>query len=315
MRHVSAVRIEKVWASGPFDDAGGKWWWRRKSIRQHRVSLHDLSEVRRGFDSKENERIRLDDDASVGLAGLSLAEVFTPSSVSGLYDAIDRLPVDSREYKKYIRDELAGTRSATSFGGWRQLALVRPPGRFILSDGFHDDRLPAGVDAVWITLFTPLPSVIVLIATFVIEEDAGSLNKALRNDYESTIHSVRVSVRGRLGGLRRHLPWARPRDVSYSHGIWPPHAMQRKACEDQLSVIEDEASRWLSRVFPGRFANVESNRRPIMRIFLTQGFVPFSGRSFAMQSLRLDSGFNDVWRSEKGHGWAVSSGECISRCH
>ncbi len=188
----------------------GKCGWRhRKSLR----SLREEAEADRGAweisDDHENEESRLPPGEEVHLGGLVLTEAFTPSTISALHDGLARFPEDSPGQRQEWIAALTAGRTAGGIGGWISLGSVRRPGDFGL--GSFDPELPDGVDAAWVHLHFPTPSLTLVVATFTLTDSAGDLSSLLRADYHSEAADFRVRVDGPLGRLRAHLPWARPR--------------------------------------------------------------------------------------------------------
>jgi hypothetical protein len=294
-----------MWASGPLYIPPNAWWWQRPTIREHRRRLSGRPAGQAERDRESNSRVRLDSAETVHLAGLTLVESFTPTTVHKLYDAIAGLP-GGKEYNSWLNENFARSRTGTSFGGWRSLGVVRPPGRPIFGGGFADPNVPAGVDAIWLTVFTPLPSVTQLVATFVFDEEAGDLTRYLRADYETEVHSIRVHVRGPLGKIRSRVPWSRPRSGSFNHGIWLPDMQQRIAAQSLIELHEDRCCRWLAKMFPGAYATVSASGRPVTRVLLTEGTEPLTGNIAPLRAVDLNpSGL--IWKGgDEGVGWRMS---------
>jgi hypothetical protein len=147
-------------------------WWRRptvRAIKREAAKHHDYMDK---WDRKGNVRSRLPDKESVHLGGLVLAEAFSPSTVSALYDFLRNWPGNNdRRPAEWVAD-LDRSRSGAR-SGWSYLGVVRPSGEFMIGDGYHDDDLPDSVTAVWFHLSYLMPSLAVVVATFTFSDNAA----------------------------------------------------------------------------------------------------------------------------------------------
>jgi hypothetical protein len=160
------------------------------------------------FDKRDNDASRLPATERIHLGGLVLAEAFTPSTISALKRALAEFP-DSRGRKTEWLANLEQGRSAGRSGGWQNLGPVRRPGDFGLNS--FDSEIPDAVDAIWPVIFSLTPSLTMVVATFTFKDEDSNLSSMLRADYKTSASKPRVHVQGRLGQVRRHIPWARPR--------------------------------------------------------------------------------------------------------
>ncbi|MFV2195042.1 hypothetical protein [Nocardiopsis sp. LOL_012] len=285
------------------------WWWKRPTVRQ--ILEQEAKSGIEGWDKsdkKANEVSRLPDDESIHLGGVVLAEAFTPSTVSALYESIGRSPF-SQEYKvQEIVDFIERSRSGAQVGGSYLFGLVRPPGRLIMMNGFSDPSLPEGVDAVWLTLHCPTPSLTILIATFSLEEDAGDLSCLLRKDYK-TRFNPEIKIPGRLGKLRAKIPWSRPIQYGIGGTISLVEIQKREAYEQVASQIEEGCREWLSRNFGGRFSREPMEHRPSARLLLTKNQAPYKDHRRYLSPLGMDYPFS--WRSQGAACWAIRYNDFI----
>ncbi|MEJ2865330.1 hypothetical protein [Actinomycetospora flava] len=153
-------------------------------------------------DRRDNDRNRLHKKESFHLAAISTAQLYTPSTVEQLTGAINRLPAHPG-FKRTIREELSERRRRHGGGRVFEIGTATHRGRIIDRQGFYDDELPDQFLQVWLTAYFPMPATSVLVATFVLCEESGSLYDILRTDVPSTIEDVRVHVHGRFGKLYR----------------------------------------------------------------------------------------------------------------
>lgn len=285
----------------------GTKWIARPTIRnlKKKHSPSASIDLWRRNDDKENARHRLPPDEQVNLGGLTLVEAFPPSSVSRLYSAISRLPGQSPETKRRRLIRIEESRSATGREGWESLGCVRHPGASIFSSGFHDPELPIGVSAVWLRLYYLIPSTVILVATFTLEEDAGDLSEILRKDYSTELCNERMEISGRLTRIRSKISWVRPKRFSTSHSFYTPQFQKVDACEDAISTVEANCWKWISKRFPGRFSVEPPKYRPGFRVFLTKDSEPFESSQQALSLVGLGLSVHK-WSAPEFPGWSIS---------
>lgn len=285
----------------------GKKWIARPTIRNLKKE-HSPTKSRdlwRRNDDKENARHRLPPNEQVNIGGFTLVEAFPPSNVSQLYSAISKLPGRSSETKRNLLVRIEESRSATGRAGWESLGYVRHPGASMFSDGFYDPELPKEVSAVWLRLYYFIPSTVILVATFTLEEEAGDLSEILRKDYSTELRNERTKISGSFTRIRSQIPWAKPKRFSTSHSFYTPQFQKIDACEDAISTIEEGCWRWISKRFPGRFSTEPSKYRPSLRILFTKDSEPFESNQQALSLIGLGFSTNQ-WRSPEVPGWSIS---------
>lgn len=263
-------------------------------------------DYRRESDRRDNDEMRLPENESVHIGGLVLTEAFTPSTVSGLYRALEQIP--STRTKEWL-DALTKSRQGGG-GGWLNLGVARAPGEFVLGNGFHDSQLPKGIQAVWLHLNLVTPSITVVTATFTIDEEFGDFSSILRNDYESSLGPPEITIFGRAAKWQSRIPWARPKAYQAWQKIRHPEAKKSAACQQLVRNLEEACRTWFAEKFPGRFARSAPNTRPTIRILLTHNHGPFLDRKAKwFRPVGLDQPF-DSWRSTENGGWTVKFRSC-----
>lgn len=287
-------------------------WRRRKTVRQRRREFTQPSSVRAQADQRDNERTRLPLDETVCLGGLVLVEAFTPSTIKLLYATLEKLPVDRPGTKQEWISQLQRFRSSPGRAAWQSIGLVRRPGEFRAGPGFSDSTLPSGVDAVWLTIIYPAPSLTLLVATFTFEEDASDVSDILRSNYETVIDDIHVRVNGRFGLMRQRIPWSRPSKFYISGNYYDVARQKRQAYDRRASQHEQQCWDWLSTRFNGRFIAEPMERRPTLRLLFTKKSVPFVGHSEALGPLGLNF-FPTVWRSTDVPGWGLVLHDALSK--
>ncbi|MFJ8495884.1 hypothetical protein ACIRBZ_47325 [Streptomyces sp. NPDC094038] len=257
------------------------------------------------WDIRDNEETRLSSDETLHLGGIVLAEVFTPSTVTNLYRALEKMPGRDEQKKQERISRIKTRRRGSGIGGWESLGYVRREGQSILGDGFTDPDLPEGVDAVWMRLHYPIPSVAVLVATFTLSETWADLSEILRADYRTQARDRKLHVYGRFSRVRAKMPWARPKLYRTGHSIYGVEQQKREACEELIAKFERECWGWLTKHFPGRFATEDTRNRPAIRILLTRNSVPLVERSRPLALVGLDHAW-DAWSSSEAPGWMLN---------
>jgi hypothetical protein len=280
------------------------WWWQRPTVRQIRKQEEEHLD-RDESDAHWNNETRLPENEAVHLGGVTVVEAFTPSTVSKLYDTLNKWPRGFGGSDRDFAADLERSRTGGS-GGWTNLGLVRRPGHFIMGEGHNDSTLPPGVQAVWLTLSYLMPSVAVVCATFTFEDDAADMSDLLRTDFETKIEDFRIVVHGRFGRLRGRLPWSRPRNHSGTAQIRNVMAGKTRAVQRRVQEREAECARWFFSRFEGRFAAADSEARPTVRLMFTEQAVPFEGWPTWLEPAGL-TWTPDVYRCTDTPGWALQA--------
>ena len=294
--------------SGEASKPNKRRWRERRSVHAlRREALKDHA-AWADWDQRDNGETRLPDGEEVHLAGLVLAEAFTPSTVPALRKGLEDFPGSRDKAKEEWLALLTKSRSAAGAGGWASLGVVRRIGDAFALLGSVDPALPDGIEAVWPYLFFPTPSLTVIVATFTLTDQAGDLSDLLRADYRANATDFRLQVYGRFGRLRAHIPWARPRSHGGSWTLRRAEDQKRLACESLITRREADCWIWLADRFPGRFSAEKSSDRPAARLLLTKESVPYSdsGRWLAPAGLSFGPG---IWQSTDPAGWFLKFGD------
>lgn len=267
----------------------------------------ELSGLRKEADARSNRETRLPEDESVQLGGVTLVEAFTPSTVFRLKKTLRKWPRQPERFNETLAADLERGRSTTAAGGWKNLGTVRRPGQFIMGDGHHDDSLPSGVEAVWLSLRYLMPSVALVCATFTFADDVADLSDLLRTDFETETEKTRIVVHGSFGRLRALIPWSRPKRFSTSAPVWTADGAKQRAVERRIRQREAECARWFFAKFEGRFAEADPKARPSIRLIFTEKALPFSeGRRTWLEPAGL-AWTPFVYRCTDVPGWALKT--------
>jgi hypothetical protein len=93
-----------------------------------------------------------------------------------------------------------------------------------------------------VKIYYLMPSVAVLVAAFVPKPSTGDVSDLLRRDYTSESIKVKVRVKGKLGALRSHIPWARPANPIVSAATVFAAAQKRTAVKNRIGDFQDSCS-------------------------------------------------------------------------
>lgn len=282
------------------------WWFQRPSMRTLKAQAKDrAAEFRKDSDRRDNDETRLPPTESVHLGGLVLVEAFTPSTTSGLDQAVKSLLIRSESRENLLASITRSRRGGSS--GLHNFSVFRP-GVGIAEKGYRrDPELPAGVDAVWLQFNCTVPSLTMVVATFALSEEAGELSSLMRQDYQSKIEGLKVRVFGKFAWLRQRVPWARPRFHGPTYSLSMAIQEKSRACADVIRRHQEACSHWFFDRFPGRFSQADSGDRPVMRLLFTTEQVPFTKKAKWLQPVALERSFN-LWRSSEADfgGWFLS---------
>jgi hypothetical protein len=233
----------------------------------------------------------------VRLGGIALAEAFPPSYSSALRKALEDYPAPLDKKQEWVARLSKGrTAPVETKGGWHILGFLSRSREADSGDECVDRTLPDGVDAVQTTMFFATPSLTLIVANFVLANQAGDLSEILRSDSHS-FAGARAVGPGQFGPVRQRIPWLRRVQRSGSRSAWHlPEDPKRLACESLIRTYETPCSTWLASRFPGRFSAENVEDRPTVRVLLTKESVPFQNTAGWLAPVGLSSGGN-VWRS------------------
>jgi hypothetical protein len=227
------------------------------------------------WDQRDNEASRLPFNEEVHLGGLVLSEAFPPSTAATLYKALGDFPT-TREKKQELMERLTKSRSAAGTGGWVGMSLIHRRDESNFKFGRADTDLPDNIEAVWLYIHFLTPSLTVVVATFVLTDQSGNLSDILRAAYHTEMVNPSIRVSGPFGGLRAHIPWARPERHSEQVAIRRALQQKQSACEAMIERHEKACWDWFTNRFPGRFSVELLATRPTLCIFLTNSTVAIS---------------------------------------
>lgn len=270
-----------------------RWVWYRALTRD------DYEWDRDGWD---NDRSKLPEDEHIDVAMVSVIELYTPSTVGGLLEGIERL---GWEYRRSGEDRLSEWMSDVRNGrtaGWTSLgAVTRPSEKRPFTDRVAD--LPAHCQAALPQLWSVTPGLTALTISFILtDESARALDDPMHGDFTTARHA---SSRYRRWHLIPHLLWGR--EVHYGKSIEPPSNRRRRRVAEELCRLEQESVRWTRRHLPGAFATTLSHvGQPTCLLLLTDFIDPLtedSRNAAALSGSGLDQSYL-AW--EVGPEWPAA---------
>ena len=249
-----------------------KAWLRRPSIgslRKSDTSFHrqwrDLS------DPRDNAQYRIPDGEELSLAGIIVVEAFTPSTIQNLMDALPSMADAPAE----IAQEIRASRSTSTRREWRTLPPILPQSSVAGPFGFRA-ALPHGIEAAWLSIDQPTPSLTVIVATFTVAETRGDLAPELRAIRATYADDPKLVVRGRLAHIRSRVPWARPKDMRVTRTILDVRAQHARAVQSHVEAVRTECQNWLTSRARGMFGGSGLGDHPYALILLTGQAEPFA---------------------------------------
>jgi excisionase family DNA binding protein len=207
-------------------------------------------------DAEENARYGLPDGERPMLAAVWTVELYTPSSIAGLLDALERHSWlrlrggGSPDPVQWVQDQ----RGRPGGGGWMQLATVIPAGaRGLWLDATEGD-VPEGFASVRLAIIAISSTLTGIVGCFMpTDEYAVGLNAALRREQHTTV--------------LRNPSWG-----------WSIHAVdqhKRAAADAVRASARRTAIDWTRRYVPGVFARgLLEDDMPTLDLILTETVEP-----------------------------------------
>ncbi len=245
-------------------------------------------------DPKDNAESRPPENETVRMLSLCLAEIYTPSTVSGLIRGVERLgwvhddPFSSPHVR--LPEWIRQIRATYGRGAIATIGYVRDT---------NDTRrqlprplqapLPDGVDHLWVWLLGLTPSVTCLVVQFVLKDDDSlCLDRILRRDF-----------RGR----------AEPRD--HGRAYYGAAHVKEEALQEERGRMRSLCSSWVREYLPGVFSEgITDHGLPTLEMLTFNEAPPFQwqdnhGIADYRWLLRVDSDA-DAYESSSLPGWRLS---------
>lgn len=274
--------------------------WRRWKLYSDFGRLErDDSNCWRKSDSEKNARGRLPNTESIEVPAVWVAELYTPSTVGGLLDGISKLGWEygrSRDDSlcKWMNDVREGRRAGST-----SLGLVSPlDGDLLMRE--RSAPMPEGVRAALPILVSLTPSITALVIAFIFQEDdAASLQKALREEYQTTFcRNPKLS----LWQVFRFV--ITNAETRIGHSIYDPDIARRREVKKGVRVLERRCTSWVRECLPGAFSTIDGASIPTAALFVTEVVRPMSeeARSIrALDGLAIGRDY-DAWESAEWPG-------------
>ncbi len=234
-------------------------------------------------DATENAESAVPVGQEVRVEAVWVAEVFPPSLVGALWTDLRKLGWDAdpdragREpISHYIRDQ------RQSAGGWVSLQLILRPGDKRFLGSFRRAELPIGVDRASAAVYSPYPSLSVVLVEFVLDDSAAMrLDTALRADYRTEVTPVGVAL-----------------------NVVTPALLKEREAAAVRSEMRQVCREFMQRSLHGRFATAADGlEHPALELITTSLGVVFGDDIPApgslSQLLRVSWKF-DTWTTRRG---------------
>ena len=284
-------------ASPPRKPKGWGPWMRWKWYREFQQT--DDRTFWRDHDAEENAKGRLPDDEGVQLPAIWVAELYTPSTVSGLLKGITDLGWEygrsrSDSITEWMRDVREGRQA-----GVISLGLVSPPNaKHFMQE--HTATLPAGVTAALPALMSLTPSLTAFVIVFLFNDGiATSLETPLRAEFTTSVHNDPLL---RPWHVARYILLDGP--VRLMRHISTPDIIRHKSVRGRLREIETNCVQWVQARFPGVFASQPNSYAPTAALLVTEQVTPFSAEAREIRAfggITIDRDF-DAWECDEWSG-------------
>lgn len=267
-------RLNDVQSSGPLREGDVPKWHKRTTVRSEKRRLLSFMTENDLHNKRENNDIRLADDARAYISSIVLIECFAPSNIKDLYASIDRWPIRPPEYLEDLKKDIKKWRNTDGAGAWRNVTtFARPESN--LFEYSADPTVPSGIKAVECLLSNPLPSLTTLIAIFHIADERADISDDLREFFKPRLGRVSFRARGKLARFTHHLPFSRAGKVFYNVNVTGPDALQYEHVGNIFSELEAYCWQWMNERARGKVGTLAAHRRPSIRCLLLENIEPF----------------------------------------
>jgi hypothetical protein len=257
--------------------------------------MKDRASYWRERDPEENDQGRLPAGERIEVPAIWVTELYTPSTVAGLFEGIKKL---DWEHGLTRADDLAKWMSDVRHGrtaGWTSLGLVSSK----TTPGLFQERtaeLPLPVEASMPIVMSITPSVTALVIAFLLDDSgAAALESPLRRDYTTF---VRRDPRFRWRDIPPYVLWNRRLHLTTSYHT--PDFQRRDAAAIVLDDLEAQCVTWVQRHLPGVFASgLRAGLHPTAMLFVSDGVPPLTEQARQIRALEgtgLDRGY-DCWQT------------------
>lgn len=285
-RTIGAI-IRKVGEVGPY-----KRWTLLRSWLRRESNLDQIREE----DAEKNTNGRLPADEEADLPAIWLVELYTPSTVNGLFEGVRKLGWEkgrtgSHDLLEWMDKVRAGRRA-----GWMSLGFVtNPDDRQLMRE--RSALLPAGVKAAFPAVMSISPSITALSFCFILnEQESLSVSAVLKSDFDTQIERM---SRLKMLDVVRYIIFGG--EIGLGHKILDPESARRELAQKKLRDIEIECQRWVAKWLPGAFSSLHGASMPTAFLFLTKNVVPLSEEAREVRALdAIGVGYrHEVWRSSE----------------
>jgi hypothetical protein len=157
----------------------------------------DLSYYHNECDPKDNNSTKLPSEEKVRVPSIWAFEIYTPSTISNLYNGINKLGLSDGIFgiDSDHEDSIRNLRFKASGGGWINLGILYDESIKMFMPAIKA-KLPKGILNISLSVLQNMPSTTILICHFVFDEEtADSLNEPLSRNYSTYTEKIKSGIR------------------------------------------------------------------------------------------------------------------------
>ena len=277
---------EQRWAALVFRSHAPGFMKRYARRRMDVIAARDTVRYFRSRDLTANEETRIPNGERVCLPVIWLTELYTPTTLVGLLDGLERWLAKSEDVHSDSGDLTELVRRARRRGGgaWQVLPYVFPPDSELSWPGGIIDTLPEGVAFARLSISTLTSTITAVTAAFRLDEGCSERLVRIINQDKWT----RTELLSKGGFTIRDVRW-----------------QKYQAANAWRAQVRDEAARWLAERLPGSFHRLAPGQLPTIELLLTERQPPWEELAEGVPRTR---GWPELLDLEGIHGyWQCTS--------
>lgn len=157
----------------------------------------DLSYYHNECDLEDNNSTKPPAEEKVRVPSIWAFEIYTPSTISNLYNGIKNLGLSNSVFgiDSNFEDSIRNLRFRASGGGWVNLGAISDSSIKMFMPEIKA-KLPQGITSVGLSVLQNMPSITILICHFIFDEEtANSLNEPLSCNYATYTEKIKTGIR------------------------------------------------------------------------------------------------------------------------
>lgn len=211
----------------------------------------------RNTDDRQNSSSRLPDGENIQRGIIQTAECYVGGDLDRLVEGCRKLKIlpTDLNYRQDIYEWARSVRRTSASGGWIKVGKFYRDGTVRKWMDDQPTDLPLDFDRVILKALSPTPSIVILLATFTLSDNSANL----LNDEINTNRYLRIK--------------------ETSSGTLYESAFHRKksSLDQERNRVISEASKWVTRTFPGTISNdFEEKILPTLEVLTTKIANPFT---------------------------------------